>query len=637
MTSPDPDDQIKELLNLLRREQAYEREQQRKLLSETPLKQRCSQGISLYPLDLKQQDIGLGGRPVLEFGVNQKLSGFQPGQTVSLFTLAEEGAEQATGVIQRVGEDWIKVYLNAPEAPEWLDDGKLGLDLYYDETTWRAISAAMERLEKAEHPRFRALRDIMMGLQKPKFIPERVPDVTGLNASQQQALTRVLQAEDLALIHGPPGTGKTTTLVACIEALLTRDKQVLVCAPSNTAVDLLTRALGRRGKRVVRLGHPARMQEDVWPWTLEEQFDSHPNGPVLKRMRREMIQLRRQASRFRRNFGQAEREERRQLYAQARAIGREIYELEQQMTQTLLDQADVITCTLVGAWQKVLIGRHFPTVLIDEAAQALEGACWIPVLKADKVVMAGDHRQLPPTIKSPDASALGITLFEKCIARHPEAGVLLETQYRMHETIMEFPSLSFYESRLQADPSVARHRLNSDLPEDHPVNWPLEWIDTAGCGFDEVFDPESKSYSNPEEAHLLGIHLNQLLAEADFPQTPVSIGVIAPYRRQVETLKSQLKPVLPAQISLQIETVDSFQGQERDIIYLSLVRSNEDGEIGFLQDLRRINVAMTRARKKLVLVGDSATLANHRFYRELHEFVEAYGNWRSGWDFSGSW
>lgn len=637
MSAPDPDDQIKELLNLLRLEQTYEREQQRLLLLETPLKQRCQQGISLYPLELKQQDIGLGGRPVLEFNVSQNLSSFHPGQTISLFTLADASAEQASGVIQRMGDDWIKVYLNAPETPEWLDDGKLGLDRYYDDTTWRAITAAMERLEKAEQPRFRALRDIMMGVQAPRFVAEKVPAVPGLNASQQEALTRAIQAEDLALIHGPPGTGKTTTLVACIEALLVRDKQVLVCAPSNTAVDLLTRALGTRGRRVVRLGHPARMQEDVWPWTLEEQFETHPNAPVLKRMRREIIQLRKQASRFRRNFGPEERAERRQFYAQARAIGREIGEIERQMTDALLDQAEVITCTLVGAWQKVLIGRSFPTVLIDEAAQAIEGACWIPVLKADKVIMAGDHRQLAPTIKNPAASALGVTLFEKCIAHHSTAGVLLETQYRMHETIMEFPSLSFYDSRLKAHESVAHHRLNENLPEDHAVNWPLEWVDTAGCGFNEVLDPESKSFGNPEEGNLLGQHLEQLLADEGFPTEPVSIGVIAPYRRQVETLKAQLKPTLPANVSLQIETVDSFQGQERDIIYLSLVRSNDTGEIGFLQDLRRINVAMTRARKKLVLVGDSATLANHRFYRELHEFVEAYGKWCSGWDYAGGW
>jgi ATP-dependent RNA/DNA helicase IGHMBP2 len=637
MNSPAPEEQIKELLNLHSLEQAYEREQHRVLLEATPLAQRCKQGISLYPLDLRQQDVGLGGRPVLEFATSQSLSGFYPGQPVALFSLAAN-EEPVAGVIQRVFDTGLKVYLNSPEAPEWIDDGKLGLDLYHDETTWRAISFALGHLERAERPRLKSLRDVLMGQTPARFLDGlKVPELPGLNPAQNQALARVMQADDLALIHGPPGTGKTTTLVACIEAVLATRQQVLVCAPSNTAVDLLTRALGTRGRRVVRLGHPARMQEDIWPWTLEEQFENHPNGPVLKNLRREMVKLRRQASRFRRNFGPAEREERRQLYSQARSIGREINELETQMTQTLLDQADVITCTLVGSWQHVLKGRSFGTVFIDEAAQALEGACWIPVLKADKLVMAGDHCQLPPTIKNPAASALGLTLFEKAIARQPGAAILLDTQYRMHETIMEFPSLSFYEGRLKAAPAVARRLLNPEQAADHMVNLPLEWLDTAGCGFDEQLDPESKSFANPEEAKILGLHLQSLLDDPEFPTGAVSIGVIAPYRRQVETLRTQLSIRLPAQARLEIETVDSFQGQERDIVYISLVRSNNDGQIGFLQDLRRTNVAMTRARKKLVMVGDSATLSNHRFYRELLEYVEAYGHWRSAWELAGSW
>ncbi|PKL75663.1 MAG: IGHMBP2 family helicase, partial [Candidatus Melainabacteria bacterium HGW-Melainabacteria-1] len=400
---------------------------------------------------------------------------------------------------------------------------------------------------------------------------------------------------------------------------------------------LLVRSLGQRGRRVVRLGHPARMQEDIWPWTLEEQFDSHPNGPVLKRLRREMVQLRRQAGRFRRNFGPAEREERRQLYAQARSIGKEIQGLETQMTQTLLDQAEVIACTLVGSWQYVLKGRSFGTVFIDEAAQAIEGACWIPILKAGRVVMAGDHCQLPPTIKNPAASGLSRTLFEKAVQSQAEAAVLLDTQYRMHQTIMEFPSLHFYAGRLQADASVASHRLNPALDAAESLNWPLEWIDTAGCGFDESLDPDSKSFANPEEGRLLGIHLQHLLNDQGFPTSAVSIGVIAPYRRQVDWLKANLLPNKPPQVRLDIETVDSFQGQERDIVYYSFVRSNSDGEIGFLRDLRRSNVAITRARKKLVLIGDSATLSYHPFYKDLLEYVEAYGNWRSAWEYSGEW
>ncbi|MEZ0373232.1 MAG: AAA domain-containing protein [Candidatus Sericytochromatia bacterium] len=638
MNATDSQHQIKELLNLLRIEQAYEREQHRQLLEETPLNQRVAKGISLFPLDLKQQDVGLGGRPVLEFGSSQNLSAFQPGQTVSLFSLVAGQSEQVSAVVQRVGENWLKIYLNAPEAPEWLEDGKLGLDLYYDETTWKAMYFALEKLLKSDDSRLKALTEMLLGAAPARFLNDlRQVTLAGFNPSQQQAITRVLAAEDLALIHGPPGTGKTTTLVASIEAVVQTEKQVLVCAPSNTAVDLLTRAIAAKGRRVIRLGHPARMQEDVWPFTLDEQAANHPNAAVLKRLRREMLQLRKQAAKFRRNFGPAEREERRQLYAQARVLGRELAALEAQITSTLLDQAEVICATLVGSDQYVLRGRSFGTVFIDEAAQALEGACWIPILKAKKIVMAGDHCQLPPTIKSPEAKALGVTLFEKAIAAQPGAAVLLEIQYRMHETIMGFSSLQFYQGRLQADASVARHVLNPQMSPEHPLNQPLEWVDTSGCGFEEVLDPQTQSYANPEEGRLLAIHLQQLLDDPDFPASPVSIGVIAPYRQQVEWLKLNLKPVLPAQVTLQVETVDSFQGQELDIIYMSFVRSNNDGEIGFLRDLRRSNVAITRARKKLVLIGDSSTLSNHPFYRDLHEYVEAYGQWRSGWEYAGSW
>lgn len=622
----DPALEIKELLNLLLSEQEYEREQHRLLLAETPLNVRCKQGISLYPLTIKHQDVGLGGRPILELASQQNLGAFQPGQTAVLFSQAVN--EQISGVIQRVGEDWLRLYLSVEESPDWLEEGKLGLDLYYDETTWRAMFEALQKVEKAEKPRLRALRDILLGASPAHLLADlSVAPRPGLNESQQQALARVLQAEDLALIHGPPGTGKTTTLVACIEAVLEHEKQVMVCAPSNTAVDLLTRALAQASKKVLRLGHPARMQQDVWPYTLEEQAANHPNAPVLLRMRKDLLKLRKQASRFHRHFGPAERAERGQLRQQARDLAKELRKMEEQIVQSLIDQAEVICCTLVGAGMKRLKGRHFGTVFIDEAAQALEGACWIPILRAQRVIMAGDHCQLPPTIKNPAAHELAHTLFEKCMERQPQAGTLLNTQYRMHEAIMEFPSLQFYEGRLQAHESVARHLLNPELETDHPVNLPLEWIDTAGCGFDELLDPETRSYANPEEAGLLKNYFEQLAADPGFPQG-VSIGMIAPYRQQVDTLKK----LFGEQPGLDIETVDSFQGQERDIICLSFVRSNNDGEVGFLQDLRRTNVAMTRARKKLILIGDSATLSSHPFYKELLEYVESYGHWRSAWE-----
>lgn len=636
MTTSAPLDQIKELLNLLRAEQDYARARQHESLEETPLKQRCDQGLSLYPLALRQQDVGLGGRPILEFGLSQNPGGFQPGQTVSLFSQAVNEAP-VTGVIQRGGEGWLRVYLNAPEAPEWLDEGKLGLNLYDDETTWKAMFHVLEQLVKTDDRQLQRRLQVLLGAEPARFLPIRPPLAEGLNASQREALQRVLAAEDLALIHGPPGTGKTTTLVQAIEAVIATEKQVLICAPSNTAVDLLTRALGRRGRRVLRLGHPARMQEDVWPWTLDEQAAAHPNARVLLELRKEIGRLRKQAGRFRRSFGPAEREERRSLYAEARKLGRELAELEAQIVASLLERAEAICCTLVGADLPLLRQRSFGTVFIDEAAQALEGACWIPIQRARRVVMAGDHCQLPPTIQNPAvAKALGTTLFEKAIARQPDAGVMLQTQYRMHETIMGFSSLHFYQGRLVADAAVAHRTLQPAADEQAAVNRPMEWIDTAGCGFEEVRVAGSQSLANPEEAALLWRHLQQLTQDPDFPAEPLSLGVIAPYRQQVNVLKQGLAGCegLPATLTIEVETVDSFQGQERDIIYLSLVRSNDDGEIGFLHDLRRINVALTRARKKLVIFGDSATLSQHAFYKELQEYVEAYGHWQSAWDFA---
>jgi len=624
-----------ELEFLIQSEQEYEREKFRLLQSETPLQQRCLQGSSLYPLQVRQLDYGLGGRPILtlETRADARLNAFQPGQTVSLFCLANQSDERTSAVVRRIWQQELQIFLHSNEVPEWLEDGKLGLDAYYDETTYREMLRAVQILKNPEQARLRKLREVLLGAEPARFLQAATPAISaGFNDSQNEALNQVLQAQDLALIHGPPGTGKTTTLVACVQAVVSHEKQVLVCAASNTAVDLLVRKLAAQGLSVLRLGHPARMQEDIWPYTLDSRLEQHPNAQVLKDMRREMLALQRQARRYRRSFGPAERAERREQYAQARALREQIQALEQQMTQTLISQTQVIACTFVGATQQALRPLRFETVFIDEAAQALEGACWIPILKANRVIMAGDHCQLPPTIHNPQAQKLAMTLFEQCMQHQPQAGVLLRTQYRMHQQIMAFSNAWFYGGQLLADASVATHVLNPAAGPDAEVNTPRLWIDTAGCGFEEAQNPESKSFANPEEGHLLRRWLQAHLNSADFPAEPVSIGVIAPYREQVQWLKNHLKLDLPAQVSLEIETVDSFQGQERDLICISLVRSNEMGEIGFLKDLRRMNVAMTRARKQLVMVGDSATLGHHPFYRQLLEHTENEGTWRSAWE-----
>lgn len=630
--------ELTRLLALINQEQAYERDQYRLLLEEKSLNERCQQGLSLFPLQLVQQEVGLGGRAILIFESNQAtdFSAFQSGKTVALFSQADQqpGRDRVTGVVRKSRSPKIEIYLNGIDEPEWLDSGKLGLDAYYDETTYREMLYAVQTLQKAERQRLITLRDILLGKRPARFLEGlNVKPVAGFNASQQEALTRVVQAEDLALIHGPPGTGKTTTMIACIQAVLEYEKRVMVTAPSNAAVDLLVLKLAEAGQKVIRLGHPARLQEAVWPHTLDVKLETHANAKVLKRMRREITELLRQARRYRRNFGPAERQERRSQFAEARRIKREMLAMEEQMIQTLLAEAEVVACTLVGASSRKLAGLDFETVFIDEAAQALEGATWIPILKARRVIMAGDHCQLPPTVHDPRAKELLRTLFEKVIERQPESGVMLNTQYRMHEDIMQYSSDYFYHNALHAAPAVAQHVLNAALPKEAPINQPLMWIDTAGCGFEEVQNPETMSYSNPEEGRLLLDWLAKLIASEEFPCEPLSIGIIAPYREQVRWLKAACDLELPENLSLEIETVDSFQGQERDMICFGFVRSNERGEIGFLEDLRRTNVAMTRARKKLVMVGDSATLSQHPFYRGLLEYIEGKDAWTSAWEF----
>ena len=468
--------------------------------------------------------------------------------------------------------------------------------------------------------------------------PEHVRESEALtrprfNLPQQQALDRVRQSPDVAIIHGPPGTGKTTTLVQAIQEAIEPGRQFLVCAPSNLATDLLTEKLGAAGVNVLRIGHPARLTDVVLQHSLDVKLSAHPRYKEMKALRREAEQIRRQALKFKRKFGREERQQRRELLSDARGRQGEARDLESFMLKSLLDKASVITCTLAGSANSMLRDRRFAAVFIDEAAQALEPSCWIAIRKADRVIFAGDHCQLPPTVKSRAAEKGGLanTLFEKVIARK-EVDVMLRVQYRMHQQLMGFSSREFYEDALEAHESVVDHRLSDD-PEQPLLYLPVQFIDTAGCGFEEQQKAESSSLHNPGECDVVLQHLSNLRAALPAGETP-SIGVISPYKDQVHHLREQ---ALQREITgITIDTVDGFQGHERDIIYISTVRSNADGNIGFLSDIRRMNVAMTRARKKLVVVGDSATLANHAFFQRWLEYFETIGAYGSAWEYM-SW
>jgi predicted DNA helicase len=420
-----------------------------------------------------------------------------------------------------------------------------------------------------------------------------------------------------------------------------RERRVLVCAPSNTAVDLLTEKLAERGVNVIRMGNPSRISSLLLNHTLDAKVMAHSSYSKMRAMRQTADQYRETASEYVRNFGFEERQQRRLLKEEARMLFQAADDLERFITEDVLESVQVITCTLVGASNRNLRHLDFETVFIDEAAQALEPGCWIAIAKGERVVLAGDHHQLPPTVKSDKAAREGLreTLFEKCIKRHPATARMLNVQYRMHEQIMGFSSEQFYDGQLEAHPSV-RHAGLSAYDLSFAPDLPVEFLDTAGFGFLEITIPESRSTANPEEADVLLKRLAQLLEpfeQAEHQQHPLTIGVIAPYRAQINYLKDAIEEHNALSGFLQrrmlsVGTVDSCQGQERDIIAISLTRSNNHGEIGFLSDIRRMNVGMTRARRKLLLVGDSSTLCAHPFFKELLAYVERIGGYRTAWE-----
>ncbi|MBT1700628.1 AAA family ATPase [Fulvivirgaceae bacterium PWU4] len=633
-------DQLHRTLELLRLERQADLEQYRQKVLLRSLSQRTKEGTTWYPVGLKRHYIGTGERPIIEIERTNHLDqphAFQSGKLVSLFSNAtgKPESEHMNGVINYVRDNTMVVTLNADDHPDWLEDGLLGVDVMFDEMSYREMEFALKEVIKAEGNRVDHLKNVLLGSDKAGVQPRsfHFEGLNVLNDSQVEALKKTLQAQDVAFVHGPPGTGKTTTLVQVIKHTIKEEKQVLVSAPSNAAIDLLVDKLSEQGLNVLRIGHPARVTEQSLSKTLDARIASHPNYQELRALRKKMEQVRSSAVKYKRNFGWQEKEQRRLLLQEAKALKSDADTLEFYIVNDLLQNAQAICCTLVGSSHPVLRGRKFKTVFIDEAAQALEPACWIPLLRAERAVFAGDHQQLPPTIKSVEASREGLarTLFEKGIEKQPHCASMLEVQYRMHEQIMRFSSDYFYNGRLIAHESVKAALLR-------PGQIPVEFIDTAGCGYNETQDPETLSRLNEEEARLL-IHLVEMLVEeigaSAWVDEQLTMGIITPYRAQVDHLQklAEASPVLePLQALITINTVDAFQGQERDVIAISFVRSNDKGEVGFLGDIRRTNVAMTRARKKLIMVGDSATLGSHPFYLKLLDFVQENGFYKSAFE-----
>ena len=525
----------------------------------------------------------------------------------------EKRTKSINGTVSYVdGDRMVVVVPDGTDTVGMQTASSLYVQLGFDETTYRLMFEALDRTISARG-RLGYLRDLFYSNHKAEtftFAPLSFPF---LNVSQERAVNEVLRAKDVAVVHGPPGTGKTTTLVEAINETLRRENQVLVCAQSNMAVDWISEKLVDRGINVLRIGNPTKVNDKMLSFTYERRFESHPDYPQLWAIRKAIRQLRANRKRGDNSFHQK----------MERLKEREI-ELELRIRNKLFGEARVIASTLVGSANRLLDGMKFGTLFIDEAAQALEAACWIPIRRATRVILAGDHCQLPPTIKSIAAMKGGLdkTLMQRIVECKPEAVTLLKMQYRMNEDIMRFSSDWFYNGQVEAAPMV-KYRGILDLDK------AIEWKDTSGNAYHEEFVGDNFGRINKEEAQLTLLSLAEYfvrIGRQRIIDERIDVGIISPYRAQVQYLRHLIKKTdfyKPFRKIISVNTVDGFQGQERDIIVISMVRSNEEGQIGFLRDLRRMNVAITRARMKLIILGDSATLIRHPFYRRLKEYIDS--------------
>ena len=608
--------------DLLQKEYEYEREQFQRQTENQGVERKVRRGLCWFPLSVGRSYYNSLNQLVVEVTRTEETETehqFEPGKPVCFFLQDGSGLLHYLKFVAQVtyveGERMVVALPNGEAAAQVQEAERIGVQLYLDEYTYRLMFAALDQVIRAKQGRLAQLRDIChtsAPSARLSFAPIRFP---WLNASQEQAVNEVLRAKDVAVVHGPPGTGKTTTLVEAIYETLRRESQVLVCAQSNMAVDWISEQLADRGLSVLRIGNPARVTDKMLGCTLERRFENHPQYTDLWALRREIRHL----------YDSRKGRKGENFHQKVARLKDRCAELEHRITDDLFGEARVIASTLTGSAHPTLLGRRFGTLFIDEAAQALEAACWIAIPKADRFVLAGDHRQLPPTIKCPEAANGGLdhTLMQRIVAQKPQAVSLLTVQYRMCEGIMQFPNREFYEGRLESHPSV-KHRSILDW------DTPIEWTDTPDePEYREQQAGDGQSRHNPAEARLTLDTLRRYfekIGKERILRERIDVGLISPYRGQVQLLRSLLrrdpywKPFRPL---VTINTVDGFQGQERDLIVLSLVRSNAEGQVGFLRDLRRMNVALTRARMKILLIGHRATLCRHPFYRRLMEYIQA--------------
>lgn len=640
---------------LLQLEYYTEKEAFRKLTEQMGMQRKVKRGDAWFPLQVGKSFYNSLNQTAIEVfrTSDQDIEhNFEFGRPVMFFR--SEGSEELkyfsfTGTVSYVDGD--RMVVTVPDSAPLLElqqsTDPIGIQLSFDETSYKLMFEALDRVMKAKNNRLAYLRDLFYSHQKAgrfSFEPMKFP---WLNPTQERAVNEVLWAKDVAIVHGPPGTGKTTTLVEAINETLMRESQVLVCAQSNMAVDWISEKLVDRGINVLRIGNPTRVNDKMLGFTYERRFESHADYPQLWAIRKAIRELRKNRKKGSENYHQ------KMDRLKSRAA-----EIELRINAELFGEARVIACTLVGSAHHLLEGMKFGTLFIDEAAQALEAACWIPMKRASRVILAGDHCQLPPTVKSIAAlrAGLGKTLMERIAENKPEVVTLLKIQYRMNDEIMRFSSDWFYGGKVESAPQI---KYRSVLDYDHPITW----IDTSNeenqitiegedapedsasassaasaanqnsdLNFKEQFVGESFGRINKAEAELTLLTLAEYftkIGKQRVLEERIDVGIISPYRAQVQYLKKLIKKYeffKPYRRLISVNTVDGFQGQERDVILISLVRSNDEGQIGFLKDLRRMNVAMTRARMKLIILGNKNTMTKHPFYKKLWEYVEAINN-----------
>ena len=606
---------------LLQMEYAYEKEQFRQQTELMGIGRKIKRGMCWYPINVGRSYYNALNQLVVEVERREDKEIehlFEYGRPVCFFTQELSGKLNYlnfVATVNYVDEDRMVVILPNVDALLMLQRSEvLGVQLYFDETSYRLMFEALKQVISAKNNRLAELRDIFHGTQPAftfSFQPVRFP---WLNCTQEEAVNKVLHAKDVAIVHGPPGTGKTTTLVEAIYETLHRENQVLVCAQSNMAVDWISEKLVDRGVSVLRIGNPSRVNDKMLSFTYERRFESHPDYTQLWSIRKAIREL----------YGRIRKSsDREQIRTKINSLKDRATELEIRINEALFSEARVIACTLVGSANRILTGQKFGTVFIDEAAQALEAACWIAIRKADRVILAGDHCQLPPTVKDPQAlrAGLGYTLMQSIVKNRPETVSLLKVQYRMNDEIMRFSSNWFYGGMLESAPEV---KYRSILDFDTPI----EWVNTEGMDCNEEFVGENYGRINKPEAELSVAQLKAYILKIGkerFLEEKIDVGLISPYKAQVQYLRQLIRKdnfFKPYRSAITINTVDGFQGQERDVILISLVRANEEGQIGFLNDLRRMNVAITRARMKLIILGDVSTLTRHTFYAELYRYIE---------------